>query len=133
MFSHYSENFLFSDLRLGSSCSLMSNSWDKYFDHYSDWDDAHCFNIRLELKFEEEISRLGYVEYVNSDDLYLLDNNISNKLMPKSKFYKKTQNEILLSFDVPYDWSIDTDWEDKALVLLGICDEWVIDSSVEDK
>ena len=42
------------------------------------------------------------------------------------------QNEIILSFKVPYDWSIDTDWEDKALVLLGLCDEWVIDSSVED-
>ena len=65
--------------------------------------------------------------------MYLVDINISNKTLPKSKTYKKNQNEILLSFDVPYDWSIDTDWEDKALVLLGINDEWVIDSSVEDK
>ena len=111
----------------------MSNSWDKYFEHYSDWDDAHCFNVRLELKFEEQIRRLGYVEYVNSDDMYLIENNISNKTIPRSKTYKKNQNEILLSFDVPYDWSIDTDWEDKALVLLELCDEWVIDSSVEDK
>ena len=111
----------------------MTNSWDKYFAHYSDWDDAHCFNVRLEIKFEDEIKRLGYVEYFNSDDIYLIDNNISNKLIPKKKSYKKNQNEILLSFDVPYDWSIDTDWEDKALILLGICDEWVIDSSVEDK
>ena len=111
----------------------MSNSWDEYFAHYSDWDDAHCFNIRLELKFEEEIKRLGYVEYFNSDDMYLADKKISNNLITKNKPYKKNQNEILLSFDVPYDWSIDTDWEDKALVLLGICDEWVIDSSVEDK
>ena len=39
----------------------MSNSWDKYFSHYSDWDDAHCFNVRLELKFEDEIKSLGYV------------------------------------------------------------------------
>ena len=111
----------------------MPNSWDDYFAHYSDWDDAHCFNVRLELKFEEEIKRLGYVEYFNSDDMYLIDENISNKLISKNKYYKKNQNEILLSLDVPYDWSIDTDWEDKALVLLGICDEWVIDSSVEDK
>ena len=111
----------------------MTNSWDEYFAHYSDWDDAHCFNVRLELKFEDEIKRLGYVEYFNSDDMYLTDNNISNKLIPKSKSYKKNKNEILVSFDVPYDWSIDTDWEDKALILLGISEEWVIDSSVEDK
>ena len=111
----------------------MPNSWDKYFSHYSDWDDAHCFNVRLELKFEEEIKRLGYVEYFNSDDIYQLDNSISNKLLSQGKTYKKNENEISLSFDVPYDWSIDTDWEDKALVLLGLCDEWVIDSAVEDK
>tara|TARA_Y100001968_G_scaffold32677_1_gene25150 strand:- start:4295 stop:4630 length:336 start_codon:yes stop_codon:yes gene_type:complete len=111
----------------------MSSSWDKYFAHYSDWDDAHCFNVRLELKYETEIIRLGYVEYVNSDDLYLIDNNISDKTLPKAKTYTKNENEILLTFSVPYDWSIDTDWEDKALILLGICDEWVIDSSVEDK
>jgi len=111
----------------------MSNSWDEYFAHYSDWDDAHCFNVRLELKFEEELRKLGYIEYLNSDDLFLLDNNISNKTHPQSKTYLKKDNEISLSFEVPYDWSIDTDWEDKALVLLGLSDEWVIDSSVEDK
>ncbi len=111
----------------------MSNSWDNYFAHFSDWDDAHCFNVRLELKFEDELKRLGYVEYVNSDEMFLLDNNISNQSLPKSKIYKKNKNEILLSFEVPYDWSIDTDWEDKALVLLGLSDEWVIDSAVEDK
>ena len=111
----------------------MANSWDKYFDHYSDWDDAHCFNVRLELKFEENIKSLGYQEYVVSDDLFFPDNRCSNNLFLKSKAYKKNENELVLSFDVPYDWSIDTDWEDKALVLLGINDEWVIDSSVEDK
>ena len=111
----------------------MSNSWDNYFDHFSDWDDAHCFNVRLEVKFEEEVKRLGYVENVNTDEMFLLDNNISNQSLPKSKIYTKNKNEILLTFEVPYDWSIDTDWEDKALVLLGINDEWVIDSSVEDK
>ena len=111
----------------------MSNSWDEYFSHYSDWDDAHCFNVRLELKFEEEIKRLGYAEYVNSEDIYLIDNAIYNKTLSNSKTYKKNHNELLLSFEVPYDWSIDTDWEDKALVLLGLSDEWVIDSSVEDK
>ena len=111
----------------------MSNSWDNYFDHYSDWDEAHCFNVRLELKFEENLKSLGYLENVVSDDLFLLENNFHDKNLPKSKTYSKSENEILLSFDVPYDWSIDTDWEDKALVLLGLCDEWVIDSSVEDK
>ena len=110
----------------------MSNSWDKYFSHYSDWDEAHCFNVRLELKFEENIKSLGYVEYVNSNDLYISVNNVASKPFPKSKTYKKTKNEINLSFEVPYDWSIDTDWEDKALVLLGLPEEWVIDSSVED-
>ena len=111
----------------------MANSWDKYFSHFSDWDDAHCFNVRIELKFEDEIKRLGYSEYVSSDDIYLESRYISNETLPISKTYTKSDNEILLSFDVPYDWSIDTDWEDKALVLLGLCDEWVIDSSVEDK
>jgi len=111
----------------------MSNSWDDYFSHYSDWDDAHCFNVRLELKFEPELKELGYVEYINSDDMYIIDNNISNETYPRSKTYTKNKHEILLSFEVPYDWSIDTDWEDKALVLLGLSDEWVIDSSVEDK
>ncbi len=111
----------------------MSNSWDSYFAHYSDWDDAHCLNVRLELRFEENIKMLGYQEYTSSNDLFLTENNISSTLLPKSKVYKKNKNEIMLSFDVPYDWSIDTDWEDKALVLLGINDEWVIDSSVEDK
>tara|TARA_Y100001968_G_C18886930_1_gene494350 strand:+ start:157 stop:492 length:336 start_codon:yes stop_codon:yes gene_type:complete len=111
----------------------MANSWDNYFEHYSDWDDAHCFNVRVELKFEENIKSLGYQEYVNSDDLFLPENKSFNDILPKSKSYKKNENEITLSFDVPYDWSIDTDWEDKALVLLRINDEWVIDSSVEDK
>ncbi len=110
----------------------MSNSWDNYFSHYSDWDDAHCFNVRLELKYEENIKSLGYVENVDSDDVFLLNNNFSNKTLSKSKTYTKNKNEITLSFEVPYDWSIDTDWEDKALILLGLSDEWVIDSSVED-
>ena len=111
----------------------MANSWDNYFAHYSDWDDAHCFNVRLELKFKEKLKSLGYQEYLSSDDLFLAENNFSNKILSKSKTYKKNKNEIILSFKVPYDWSIDTDWEDKALLLLGINDEWVIDSSVEDK
>ena len=111
----------------------MSNSWDNYFSQYCDWDDSHCFNVRLELKFEENLKNLGYHEYLVADNLYIPENNISDKSLPKSKTYTKNKNEIMLSFDVPYDWSIDTDWEDKALVLLGISDEWVIDSSVEDK
>ena len=110
----------------------MPNSWDNYFSHYSDWDDAHCFNVRLELKFEDQLKSLGYVENVISDDLFIPDNNFLNKALPNSKTYIKSENEILMSFAVPYVWSIDTDWEDKALVLLGLCDEWVIDSSVVD-
>ena len=110
----------------------MSNSWDKYFSHYTDWDDAHCFNVRVELRFEENIKRLGYVEFVISDDLFQLENRVSSKSFPQCKTYIKNKNEIKLSFEVPYDWSIDTDWEDKALILLGISEEWVIDSSVED-
>ena len=111
----------------------MSNSWDQYFSHYSDWDDAHCFNVRIELKFEDEINQLGYIEYINTDSIYLDDKCNSSSFLPMSKTYTKNKNEILLSFDVPYDLSIDTDWEDKALILLGLSDEWVIDSSVEDK
>ena len=111
----------------------MSNSWDNYFDHYSDWDDAHCFNVRLELRFEENLKNMGYIENVISDDLFLPENNFNEKTQTQSKTYSKSENEILISFSVPYDWSIDTDWEDKALVLLGLSDEWVIDSSVEDK
>ena len=111
----------------------MPSSWNEYFSLYSDWDDAHRFNVRIELKFEDEIKCLGYVEYVNSDDIFLEDENISNNTLPRSKTYIKNKSEVLLSFAVPYDWSIDTDWEDKALILLGLNDEWVIDSSVEDK
>tara|TARA_Y100001968_G_scaffold254329_1_gene240198 strand:- start:810 stop:1142 length:333 start_codon:yes stop_codon:yes gene_type:complete len=110
----------------------MPNSWDDYFKNYSDWDESHCFNVRVELKFEEKIKSLGYVENVISDD-FMLENRFLNKTLPNSKTYKKNKDEIILSFEVPYDWSIDTDWEDKALVLLGLSDEWVIDSSVEDK
>ena len=113
--------------------SIMPNSWDIYFAHYSDWDDEHRFNVRLELKYEKEIKSLGYQEHATSHELYLAECNLNNKNLVKNKTYKKNENEIILSFEVPYDWSIDTDWEDKALVLLGLNDEWVIDSSVEDK
>ncbi len=111
----------------------MSNSWDDYFAHYSDWDDSHCFNVRVELRFEEKLKNLGYVENVITDDFYMSENKFSIKTLSNSKTYTKSENEICLSFAVPYDWSIDTDWEDKALVLLGLSDEWIIDSSVEDK
>ena len=60
----------------------MPNSWDRYFSLYSDWDDSHCFNVRIELKFEEEVKRLGYVEYINSDDILLKDENISKNFLP---------------------------------------------------
>ncbi len=110
----------------------MPNSWDSYFELYTDWDDSHCFNVRIELKYEDKIKNLGYVEKPISDDFLLTENNFNNQSLPKSKTYQKNKNELILSFSVPYDWSIDTDWEDKALVLLGLCDEWVIDSSVED-
>ena len=70
---------------------------------------------------------------MGSSIVNIIKNNLHDKNLPKSKTYSKSENEIVLTFDVPYDWSIDTDWEDKALILLGINDEWVIDSSVEDK
>ncbi len=111
----------------------MSNSWDKYFNYYSDWDHSRCFNVRLDLKYENDIKTLGYIEFFDAEDNYLIDKSVSNQISPRSRSYKKTKNEILLSYEVPYDWSIDTDWEDKALTLLGLCDEWIIDSSVEDK
>ena len=59
----------------------MANSWDQYFLHYSDWDDSHCFNVRIELKFEDEIKFLGYVEYVNSDDIFLKDEKTESIIM----------------------------------------------------
>tara|TARA_Y100001968_G_scaffold84010_1_gene75071 strand:+ start:9118 stop:9456 length:339 start_codon:yes stop_codon:yes gene_type:complete len=111
----------------------MPNSWDNYYNHYSDWDEAHCFNVRIDLKFEENLKALGYIEYLELDDIFYSGNNSSNTSFPQSKTYiKKNNNEIIISFEVPYDWSIDTDWEDKALSLLGLSEEWVIDSSVED-
>ena len=53
----------------------MPNSWDNYFAHYADWDDSHCFNVRLELKFEDKLKSLGYVENLISEELYLPENN----------------------------------------------------------
>tara|TARA_B100000700_G_C15059320_1_gene864670 strand:- start:4935 stop:5270 length:336 start_codon:yes stop_codon:yes gene_type:complete len=111
----------------------MTHSWDDYYRHYEDWDDAHEFNVRVELDFEDKIKALGYIQYIKQDDFYLPENNFSNVKSPQSKTYIKNSRELILSFEVPYDWSIDTDWEDKALVLLGLREEWVIDSLVEDK
>ena len=111
----------------------MPNSWDEYYNHYTDWDDAHRFNVRVELIYEEDLKKLGYNEFIPVDELFFPEKVYSNKTFPQSKTYKINESEIILSFEVPYDWSIDTDWEDKALLLLGINDEWVIDSSVEDK
>tara|TARA_Y100001968_G_C19280827_1_gene679097 strand:- start:230 stop:565 length:336 start_codon:yes stop_codon:yes gene_type:complete len=111
----------------------MSNSWDEYYNHYSDWDEARQFNVRVDLRFEDNLKGLGYSEFKDVDDLSYLENSFHNKTLPNSKTYKKNNIEIMLSFQVPYDWSIDIDWEDKALVLLGLNEEWVIDSSVEDK
>ena len=110
----------------------MSNSWDDYYSHYIDWDDSHCFNVRIELKFEEELHKLGYCEFVKGDDFFNLEDNPLTNTFPKKRTYIKNENEIILLFEVPYDWSIDSDWEDKALILLGLKEEWVIDSSVED-
>ena len=111
----------------------MSHSWDDYYSNYSDWDDSHCFNVRIELKYEDNLKQLGYIQYVNDVDYLSSETNFLSKTLPNSKTYIKNDNQITLSFEVPYDWSIDTDWEDKALILLGLRDEWVIDSSVEDK
>ena len=110
----------------------MSNSWDEYYSHYSDWDEAHCFNVRVEMRYEDNLKCLGYSELLETDDLFYIENNFSEKSLPQNKTYIKNGDEIILSFEVPYDWSIDSDWEDRALVLLGLKEEWVIDSSVED-
>ena len=69
----------------------MTNSWDNYFDHYSDWDDAHCFNVRLELKFEENLKSLGYVEFVDSEEMFVLEKRISKKAIPRCKTYTKNK------------------------------------------
>mgnify|MGYP001484576320 FL=1 len=110
----------------------MSNSWDDYYSHYSDWDEAHCFNVRIQLRFEENLKYLGYSEFLEKDFLLSLDNSFIDKALPQNKTYVKNKDEIILSFEVPFDWSIDSDWEDRALVLLGLKEEWIIDSSVED-
>ena len=110
----------------------MPNSWDDYYSHYNDWDEAHCFNVRVELEYEEELKKLGYSELSLVDDFYMPDNFSLTKTFPQSKTFVKSKTEIVLSYEVPYDWSIDTDWEDKALLLLGLKEEWIIDSSVED-
>ncbi len=83
---------------------MMSKSWDKYFSHYSDWDESHCFNVRIELKFEDKLKSLGYVEKVISEDLFMTELNLSDITKPKSKTYIKNENEISISFEVPYDW-----------------------------
>ena len=110
----------------------MDNSWDEYYSKYTDWDEAHCFNIRIELQYENELIKLGYDELLNKDDMFMLEQVLDNKLLPQNRQYVKNERELKLSFEVPYDWSIDTDWEDRALILLGLKQEWVIDSSVED-
>ena len=110
----------------------MPNSWDDYYNHYSDWDEAHSFNVRIQLRFEENLKCLGYNELLEKDFLFSLENNFTDKALPQNRTYIKNEDEIILSFEVPFDWSIDSDWEDKALVLLGLKEEWVIDSSVED-
>ena len=107
---------------------MLNYTWDEYYKHYTDWDDAHRFNVRLELVSEKNLQSLGYTEFRPVDELFYPDNTFSNKTFPQSKTYKKKGNEIIISFEVPYDWSIDTDWEDKALILLGLNEEWVIDS-----
>ena len=110
----------------------MANSWDEYYRHYSDWDYAHCFNVRVELRYEQELTTLGYKKFEDSTEYFSLDKGQDELVDHVPKTYKKLENELLLTFKVPYDWSIDTDWEDRALLLLGLKEEWVIDSSVED-
>jgi len=111
----------------------MSNSWDEYYGLYTDWDDSHSFNVRIELRYEENLRNLGYQKFEHVDDFINLTSAPTSLSLPESRTYIKSESEILISFDAPYDWSIDTDWEDKALAMLGIKEEWVIDSSVDNK
>ena len=79
----------------------MPNSWDQYFSNYSDWDDAHCFNVRIELKFEDEIKRLGYAEYVSSDDIYLESKYTSNEILPICLLYTSPSPRDLSTSRMP--------------------------------
>ena len=56
----------------------MPSSWDQYFSQYSDWDDAHCFNVRIELEFEEEIKNA--VKKVGSEFLKPIKDIVNNKI-----------------------------------------------------
>ena len=110
----------------------MTHSWDPYYQRYSDWDESHSFNIRVKLEYEQELIELGYTksEELNQFGLYPKKEYEKNSLDKGT--YLRNNEDIYLAFEVPYDWSIDSDWEDKALELLGIKDEWVVDSIVED-
>ncbi len=110
----------------------MSNSWDAYYNRYSDWDESHIFNVKIKLEYEKELLELGYSSFKQVDiNDFIPNNNYSRNISEKGK-YIKNDKSLELSFEAPYDWSIDSDWEDKALELLNIKDEWVIDSMVED-
>ena len=114
----------------------MRNSWDNYYDRYSDWDEAHVFNVKVKLEYEGKLSELGYAIFERKDetsDFSLPPRSTDRFTRLRRVGYIKTEKYIQLSFRAPYDWSIDSDWEDKALELLRIKEEWVLDSMVEDE
>ena len=80
----------------------MPNSWDDYYNHYSDWDEAHCFNVRIQLRFEENLKCLGYSELLEKDFLFSLENSFIDKALPQNKTYVKNEDEIILSFEVRF-------------------------------
>ena len=106
----------------------MPNSWDAYYQRYSDWDEAHSFHVHVKFEHEDKLISLGYSEILDEDG----ESQFVDRVTSKRGKYKKCERDIKLQFETPYDWSIDSDWEDTTLELLGLQDEWVTDSSVED-
>ena len=111
----------------------MLESWSKYYQRYDDWDESHSFNVKIKLEYEIDLKGLGYKKESIGDEYSSHEKPNENTIYSQRGLYRQSPDCILLSFDAPYDWSIDSDWEDKALELLGLKEEWVLDSIVEDR
>tara|TARA_Y100001968_G_C19338538_1_gene708192 strand:- start:680 stop:1015 length:336 start_codon:yes stop_codon:yes gene_type:complete len=110
----------------------MVNSWDAYYQRFTDWDEAHSFNVQIKPEFEKDLIDLGYSLFIENTEKYTYTHSTDSSSEIHRGKYIKNSKSIKLSYDAPYDWSIDSDWEDKALELLGLKEEWVVDSIVED-
>ena len=103
----------------------MTNSWDAYYAKYDYWDSNHSFIIRIKLSHENDIKKLGYKEKEEEDQIF--DNDQKNTF----GFYERSNKDLKLNFQVPYEWAIDFDWEDQALELLNIDSDWVEEYGVD--